>query len=83
MKGIIIDSRQIRWFREMLEGSYQGDVGNDAKSRILGALEYAISQPQEEWVHALTYSSPCVSLTSDEKWKPIFSDKIDHKKGNE
>lgn len=75
MKGIIIDSRQISWFREMLNGSYQGDIGNDAKSRILGALEYAISQPQEEWVPALNIGPTLDSNTF------TFADDIAHKKG--
>ena len=82
MKGIIIDSRQIRWFREMLNGSYQGDIGDDAKSRILGALEYAISQPQEDWVPALNII-PKGDSEAGEDWKPIFSEEIDHKKGDE
>lgn len=72
MKGIIIDSRQISWFREMLNGSYQGDIENDAKSRILGALELLLNQPQEEWVHAMNITNPSV-LT--------FADDIAHEKG--
>lgn len=82
MKGVLVNSEQIKWFKSMFECSFGAD-NDDVRQRIIGALEMVIFQPQEEWVHALTISNPCVSLTSDEKWKPIFSEEIDHKKGDE
>ena len=85
MKGILINSEQIKWFKSMFDCSY-GTDNDDIRQRIIGALEMVIFQPQEEWVHALTYSAysvPCVSLTDDETRKPIFPEEIDHKKGDE
>ena len=81
MKGILINSEQIKWFKSMFDCSF-GTDNDDIRQRIIGALEMVIFQPQEEWVPALNII-PKGDLEIGKGWKPIFSDKIDHKKGNE
>ena len=81
MKGVLVNSEQIKWFKSMFECSFGAD-NDDVRQRIIGALEMVIFQPQEEWVHAMNITNNMV-LTGDDKWKPIFSEEIDHKKGDE
>lgn len=71
MKGILINSRQIEYFKVMLKKGYDdGDFGS--RHKALGALELLLNQPQEEWVHAMNITSPS-TLT--------FVDDIAHEKG--
>lgn len=73
MKGILISSEQVQWFMSLLEESY-GDKNSENRYRILGAFEMLIFQPQEDYVIAL-------NAIPKDKWKPIFSEEIKHKKG--
>ena len=69
MKGILLEEDQILWLKDMIERSYEDE---DAKSRVLGALEVLIYRPQEEWVVAMNFTNPS-TLT--------FVDDIAHDKG--
>ena len=73
MKGILINSRQIEYFKVMLKKGYDdGDFGS--RHKALGALELLLNQPQEEWVPALNIGPKLDGNTF------TFADDIAHEK---
>lgn len=65
MKGILISSREIEWFIDMLCNSYDKD---DVKDRILGALEMLLlTQKQENYCFdlLLTDTEPNEKMEAD------------------
>lgn len=88
MKGILISSKEIEWFIDMLCNSYGKD---DVKDRILGALEMLLTQDQVNYCFdfGLTDTEPnenfdfvLTDTNPNEKWKPIYAEEITHKKGD-